>query len=980
MAEPRMIQIPFGPGLDKESGAMVVSPGSMLDLRNVYHHEGSLVVREGMEKKIQFTDYQTGEDATHILAGIAIRSERIGIVVSFYEPTRHVTIHRVDGTASYGTPVGNWPFSVGGADYAGSLANWIYEWPGTDIPKVILEEIYGQVYFAHDERYISRRAQTWVYDPYFIWSGGYNGLFPLVVYFDADHRYSAEKVHGLPLFESSVPGKNERAEVVQFRGVSRHMDYLFGWGYGTRDENRPEMVRVSYPGEPRRWHPEHYFIAGDRRDPVMRCEPARQTMLCFKETETYQIFGYSRATFGIRPYDQLYGCLAGRLARTVSGEVFFWSAEGPRVGGDVGPSQKVHLPLDLGGFEPATLVERTDFDEGWCDYIDEVELLYFGFGRRLYVLSLRNPQNPRWTYWELARKAYCGFRLYGETGGAAPEGFPDNLSVADVATPDACGLPSIRVTWDNNDQLEDENYIDIWVKPNSPAYVETNLLPYDFNGFGSPTGWTLDATGNTTGEEIYGGGTDPESGLRTWFVGVYGSTTADDEVILYQVVTGADVVVGNEYRFEVEARAYYDYVKTDTHGILVRMEFLDSGDSLLGSVIERVFNQGWWCSPYVEGTAPANTAKIRVTLGASVAAGGKCYAEFQRPELVTKSAVAWRRMDLGRPAPIVTGDDTQSVVVTGLRYPGFDHTVAARYTNSAGIPTAGYESADPLDWPAGSRTTHTITPATPAIYVRKDFLEEDYPYEVDPSWGPNAFDRDNFGPPFWTCYRICGSSVYPGVKGPYRLPVEVEWDSVTAFAYLSERRLNDGVEVNQRFRVYDPEDFNAGAPALVRMRFLGPDANSEWSTPVLIDPATNLGGVAPTVTVTSPASGQISIDWAWGTTAAPAGQLRNIIIECDYDGIGDTGDYVRIYGPCGEGAWNDPTPGGNYICLGIDPSDPYVVDLPGSPGGVTVSVRVREVYVPECTGDPYAICGWNWLQIGHTFGKYSDPDSVAVTA
>ena len=937
MVDPRMIQIPFGPGLDKELGAMVVRPGSMLDLRNVYHHEGSLAARQGMEKKIQFTDFRTGLDATHILAGIAIRSERVGIVVSFYEPTREVTIHRVDGAADYGTPLGNWLYDL---LPGGPSGNPVWEWPGTDPPKVVLEEIFGQVYFAHDERYIGSRAVTWVYDPYFLYSDA-GGLAPLKVFFDEDHRYSGEKVHELPVLSITV--EKEQGEWVRFRGVSRHMDYLFGWGYGNRLENRPEMVRVSYPGEPRRWHPEHYFIAGDRRDPVISCEPARQTLICFKETETYQIFGYSRATFGIRPYDHLYGCLAGRLSRTVSGEVFFWSAEGPRRGGDRGPSQKIHLPLDLGGFEPATLVARTDFVDGWCDYIDEVELLYFGFGRRLYVLSLRNPADPRWTYWELARKAYCGFRLYGESGGAPPDGFPDNLTIQNNTVP-SCTLPSVRVQWDNNNQFEDENYIDIWVKPNSQWWTDTNLLPYEFDGAASPAGWTKDVTGVVGGTASSGGGDD--NGEPIYFWSVSGSTAVDDEAVLYQVITGADVVVGNEYRFEVLASAYYDYVKTLTHGSFLRMEFLDSGDSVLGAAIERVFNQGAWEPIYVEGTAPATTTKIRVSICASTAAGGTCRVQFKRPELLMKEDIAWRKMDLGRPAPVITGEATQSVTISDLRHPGMEYQFAARYTNLAGTPGPGYEGT-PDTWPSGSLDTHTLAINAPFPYTRRDG-------EADP---------DTFGPPFWVSYAACDTSFFTGGRGPYKLPVEVEFGGVTGFAYLSER-FN-----TQRLMFYDPEDFPGGASKVVRMRYLGADANSAWSVPVGMVPALNEGGNPPTVVITSPPGGKISMNWDWGTAAAPSGHLRALEVWVDYDGAGAPGDYRRIYGSCGEKLWGESA---EYICLGLPPSDPYVVSLTGSYSGVTITVKVREVYVP-------ASWGWNAFGISYSYGVWSEEDSVAAT-
>ena len=483
MADPQFIQLPFGPGLDKETGAMVVRPNTMQDLRNVYHHEGSLTVREGTEKTNQFTDgtagwtqsghsVGTGDAATHILAGIAIRSERAGIVVSWEESSKRVAIWRVNALGEESVFIGFWPFR---SDPDGNVASVLdFQWSGqTEPPKIILAEMYGQVFFAHDRHYDSFRADTFHYNPW--------GLI------ESDFRLG-------PL-TSDIQNTGD-PQVLRFRGVVRHLHYLFGWGWGGDGTARPELVRVSLPGEPTKFDPSHYFIAGDRRDPVVACQPARQTLLVCKETETYQVIGYSRANFGIRPYDQLYGALASRLMTSVSGTVYVWSAEGPMAGTDVGPWEKIWLPLDLDGFEPATLVERTEFKEGWSDYIDEVELVIFCFGRRAYVLSVRNPADPRWTYWELGKKAFCGFRLYGGEGvGGVPTGNPVVLSIAyDV---EGCGSGSgskYTVTVTNSGQAPTD-LVEIYHRPLGPFWEDsilTDPLNKDTDGDAVPDNWELE--------------------------------------------------------------------------------------------------------------------------------------------------------------------------------------------------------------------------------------------------------------------------------------------------------------------------------------------------------------------------------------------------------------------------------------------------------------------------------------------------------
>ena len=909
MADPRMIQIPFGPGLDKESGAMVVRPGSMLDLRNVYHHEGSLVVRDGMEKKIHFTDFVTGEDATHILAGIAIRSERIGIVVSFYEPTGHVTIHRVDGTADYGIPLGNWPYDVA-VDGTETLG-----WPTEELPKIVLAEIFGTVYFAHDERYASRRAPTWVYDPFFEFSDEY-GLAPLKVALLADHNLTAEEVAQLPIYDAANPPPAWQDQITasyaRFRGVTRHLDYLVGWGWGTILEARPELVRISYPGEPRRFHADHYFIAGDRRDPVVNCKTARKTLLVFKETETHRIKGYSRATFGIEPYDNLYGCLSGRLARTVTGEVFFWSAEGPRVGGDTGPSQKIHLPLDLGGFEPATLVERTDFEDGWCDYIDEVELLYFGFGRRLYVLSLRNRQDPRWTYWELARKAYTGFRLYGFGGGAPPEGHPE-IASATVSTPVACQWPQLTVLIDNVNQTGEE-YVQLWLRKSGPVVSKSSVLAAslynDTDDDGEPDDWTVDVTG-----VVGGSGFTSVSGLTGTSITVAGSTAVDDEAIVYVDVTDG-IEEQKQYRFEVKAGNTSASVGTISG---VRLVWLDSGDSVVNSY-DGVYHGAVSADPtervraFVRSVCPLTAVKARLTLFVKVIiAGGQQTTAFQDAGFYVETDNSWFQVPLGNPGGEVSLAAQQQLGPVELTEPGIDYDVAVRYVNLGGIPTPGYENGSQATWPTASVDSVAVTPPTPYIYLTRD--------------GLNAAGK--FG-------RLEISCTSGGVvtRPKYdNLDLELR---ITPGGYPAE---DLGIcRGEYKFDAYVLRHLATGINT-VNARYLGMVYGSAWSPPISVNggagtPSTTL----PTLTVTSTSSQTYTVDWAY---ANPPAQLqpewiKSIEVWDNYDDAGGTGEYRLRWHPCQDAL--------GATCVNYEPADPLTINLGAGSGGVSVGVKIREVY------------------------------------
>lgn len=378
------IPLTFGPGLEKQTGSMVVQPGVLEDARNVYTQEGRLVTREGFGLRGQLS--QDGVPTpSHILAGQALRAERIGVVVAWQEQNGDVTVWRVDPDGQSSQMLGVWFTS-----------------DGDEPPIVHMAEVYGRVFMAHDEPRVVDRASTMVYDTLF--GPG-------------------------PLYELEIDVTGEGDAPAKFRGVATHLDYLWGWGYGTPEEDRPELVRVSLPGQPSEFNPNHYFIVGDRRDPVLRCIRGASDLIAAKRGELHSIIGTSRANFGQVRREPLHGLLAPRLAVNVGGLVFFWSHDGPRVTDGASPSQWIGQQLDLEGFEPADLVEEGEYREAFATYIPGEQLVAFIFGRRAYVYALESQDRP-WTYWELGMAPMCAFTLWDVTALdgdviGAPDGTPE---------------------------------------------------------------------------------------------------------------------------------------------------------------------------------------------------------------------------------------------------------------------------------------------------------------------------------------------------------------------------------------------------------------------------------------------------------------------------------------------------------------------------------------------------------------------------
>lgn len=927
-----IIQIPFGPGLDKESGSLIVQPNRMQDLRNVYHHEGSLVVRKGVEKTVDFFDFvATTTPASHVLMGIAIRSENAGIVVTFEETLRKVTVHRVDALGTTATAIGHWEWREG-----------TVVWPGTEIPKIILAEIFGTVYMAHDDSFASRRANTYVYDPFF----GPGQLTPLRAVLTRPHDLSAEEAHIDP-----------DSEAVRFRGVVRHLSYLFGWGWGNSgpDGIRPEMLRSSYPGEPRRFDPDHYWIVGDRRDPIVSAAPARQTLLVAKQTETHQIIGYSRQTFGQRPYDHLYGCLGGRLMTSVAGKVFMWSSQGPMVGTDSSAGwEKIWLPLDLGGFEPATLVERIEFEEGWSDYIDEVEVVIFGFGKRCYILSVRNPADPRWTYWELGRKAFCGFRLYGsESGGVTGTAEINGLAFEHDA---GCGPTSIVVTVDNTGQSGDE-FIEPWYRVEGPRFTDApnrmvDPLDVDSDDDGVADNWTdVDNTANT--DAVFG--LDFRRGNASCSIG----TPADVDVTPGDMAElrwrDNNITVGLLYRLEVEMQTLeatnFEPIGVSTIESYIGIEFFDSGDSPTGEVFIQ-WQEQFFYKIFAELVAPANStyAEIVLRIDQSLIAGG--ITDWRKINFMEDQGTSdWRKASIGEPGVPVSAEVIQVLPPFAVDEPGTGHDVAVRYVSAAGVPAAGYTDPDPTTWPAGSQGS-IVVGLHPLNILGWD---DGYSSELGP------FQKFWIGCTGGRVGQTVGQPPMPVVQRYANRDIEIFKDGVS-FTKICRgntffrRYLCGGAGINPQTQEYN----------LWRARYLGPQVDSlsgpfahVWPGPFELFSA---GLFALESSTTD--------NYTCGVLS-PHNSHGPGISYYSHDGYYDMGIEIEDDGPAGTGTFVSRfrSNTGNLL-----PAATPFSQTTGSSGGNTITVRVRNMY------HPLASASGNYLFFTNpVFGPWNEQE-IAIQA
>lgn len=481
-----------GEGLDRESGLMVVRPVDFRDLRNVLLHEGQMQLRPGFLAKGE----GLFEEVDRLVAGFPLKSDGLGIVVGYNSSTERVYVYRVAPNVALVELLGEWVHDL--------AVGW-----GAATPRIIMCEVGGRVFMAHDESRVTRRAPTLYYDPI----TGEQLLNYLTATFAGTTLESGESGG-----ESVVVVPN----AIRFRGVVRHLQYLVGWGFGTATEIRPELVRISLPGEPLTFDENHYFVAGDRRNPVLACGPsgdvdgAAAVLTVWKGSETHAIIGYDRATFGIRLIDPRHGIVASRAWVNIEGIAVAWAEEGPRLWSGLAPSEALEIPLALDAWEPDDLVAEGGLADAFAHYVPRQRVAWFHFGRRVYALTARIKGRWRWSYQTIGFDAFGAVTLFDTTEEKLPpEGYPSCDAIEPAGT-------FADITVGNHLQGGDET-IEVWVRPYTGEAEEiTTGEPQEVGGL-----WR----GLTNFEEFPAG--DPEA-LPPAGMTAFGASAGDPAT--YQII------------------------------------------------------------------------------------------------------------------------------------------------------------------------------------------------------------------------------------------------------------------------------------------------------------------------------------------------------------------------------------------------------------------------------------------------------------
>lgn len=438
------IRLPLAEGVERAEGAFVVRPSSFRDLRNVHVRDGRLAIRNGLGQRALVSG------VTDILAVHPLRSAQQSLLVCYNSGSREITLRRV----AIDPLTLNLTVTV--------VAGVMWTVPVTaQFPVVSVTDSFGKAYIAHDEPSLALRQPTQVYDPL------------------AD-TYTDLLYNATPATE------------VLFRGVQRWLTYVVGWGFGTTsigppdDRNRPEILRVSLPGDPSRFRPEFYFILGQRGEPILGAAPIRAGLVVAKEGELHLVVGTSQRDFDSRLIDPNYGTVSGASLIVVQDTAFFWSAEGPRyTTGDA--SAEIGSALDLRGEIPDELLAQTDFRSCHATYRpdrDEIEWLFPVAGRNQtwgYVLDISGGiRRNAWSYRRYERLVRSSGLLAGNIAFDPGDPSVAPYIVLTSLTANSGSYYSHSAGWTNtnNANLPAGTTVEIWASGGTASFEVAPALPW----------------------------------------------------------------------------------------------------------------------------------------------------------------------------------------------------------------------------------------------------------------------------------------------------------------------------------------------------------------------------------------------------------------------------------------------------------------------------------------------------------------------
>lgn len=399
--------IAIGRGMDRATGLVNVAPQYPSDARNVYARDAKMAVRPGMAG----SGYEALTWGTDLLAVVGVKATHEVLFVLFDRGTLEIRVYQLNP-------------SVGTVQVLTAPANgtWGTLNANADFPVVSSDESDGFVFFAHDENDYALRLPTIYYTPNF-----------------ADTALPGT----LTTLQADLNGDGVTAPVY-FRGVHAHLEYMTGWGYGTEnagEEDAGNTWRFSQPGAPTTWRGSGYVLCGVRKEPIIAGQWVQGLLALAKENQTWIIDGQAGAEFTPRLLDSKYGAVSSRCFGTDGTRSFLWAINGPRqvtAQGTAPIGQALELlsplPNDLAPAGPSRLCfaffDPIRYIIEWC--FPDIEGAYTPV--LSFALSLWNPADPRWTFFERNQPVTCAGIVYQDSTGEAPTpplGYVDTVLVVD---------------------------------------------------------------------------------------------------------------------------------------------------------------------------------------------------------------------------------------------------------------------------------------------------------------------------------------------------------------------------------------------------------------------------------------------------------------------------------------------------------------------------------------------------------------------